>query len=293
MPERTSVSAEQSELQTVKFQGVDGLTLIADEWNRDAESAANRSSVLFLHGGGQNRFSWKSTSQILADEGLHVVALDSRGHGDSDRAPDANYTVDALVEDTLAVLEQIGRPTVLIGASMGGMTALPVAHQAGSDKVTKLVLVDVVPRYEKDGSARIREFMASGLDGFESLDDAADAVAAYLPHRAKPRSPEGLKKNLRLRDGRWFWHWDPAFLTAPPDDSFVRTEMLEQAAIALTVPILLIRGRLSDVVSEEGVKHFLETVPHAEFAELSDAGHTAAGDDNDAFSEIVVQFVDR
>ena len=287
------MSAEQSELQTVKFQGVDGLTLIADEWNRDAESAANRSSVLFLHGGGQNRFSWKSTSQILADEGLHVVALDSRGHGDSDRAPDANYTVDALVEDTLAVLEQIGRPTVLIGASMGGMTALPVAHQAGPDKVTKLVLVDVVPRYEKDGSARIREFMASGLDGFESLDEAADAVAAYLPHRAKPRSPEGLKKNLRFRDGRWFWHWDPAFLTAPPDDSFVRTEMLEQAAIALTIPILLIRGRLSDVVSEEGVQHFLETVPHAEFAELSDAGHTAAGDDNDAFSEVVVQFVDR
>jgi pimeloyl-ACP methyl ester carboxylesterase len=287
------VSAEQSELQTVKFQGVDGLTLIADEWNRDAESTANRSSVLFLHGGGQNRFSWKSTSQILADEGLHVVALDSRGHGDSDRAPDANYTVDALVEDTLAVLEQIGRPTVLIGASMGGMTALPVAHQAGPDKVTKLVLVDVVPRYEKDGSARIREFMASGLDGFESLDEAADAVAAYLPHRAKPRSPEGLKKNLRFRDGRWFWHWDPAFLTAPTDDSFVRTEMLEQAAIALTIPILLIRGRLSDVVSEEGVTHFLETVPHAEFAELSDAGHTAAGDDNDAFSEVVVPFVDR
>ena len=287
------MSAGQSELQTVKFQGVDGLTLIADEWNRDDESAANRSSVLFLHGGGQNRFSWKSTSQILADEGLHVVALDSRGHGDSDRAPDANYTVDALVEDTLAVLEQIGRPTVLIGASMGGMTALPVAHQAGPDKVTKLVLVDVVPRYEKDGSARIREFMASGLDGFESLDEAADAVAAYLPHRAKPRSPEGLKKNLRFRDGRWFWHWDPAFLTAPPDDSFVRTEMLEQAAIALTIPILLIRGRLSDVVSEEGVNHFLETVPHAEFAELSDAGHTAAGDDNDAFSEVVVQFVDR
>jgi pimeloyl-ACP methyl ester carboxylesterase len=118
-------------------------------------------------------------------------------------------------------------------------------------------------------------------------------VAAYLPYRRKPRSPEGLKKNLRMRDGRWHWHWDPAFLTAPSDDSFVRTEMLEQAAISLTIPILLIRGRLSDVVSEEGVKHFLETVPHAEFVELSDAGHTAAGDDNDAFSEVVVQFVNR
>ena len=297
------MSTRRSELQTVKFRGVGGLTLIADEWNRGAESASGaaaaatsdpaRPSILFLHGGGQNRYSWKNTSQILADEGLHVVALDSRGHGDSDRAPDANYTVDALCADTLLVLEQIGRPTILIGASMGGMTALPVAYQAGPEKVTKLVLVDVVPRYEKDGSARIREFMSSGLNGFESLEEAADAVAAYLPHRTKPRSSAGLKKNLRYRDGRWQWHWDPAFLTAPMDDPFVRVEKLEQAAINLTIPILLIRGRLSDVVSEEGVKDFLDKVPNAEFVELSDAGHTAAGDDNDAFSEVVVQFVNR
>jgi pimeloyl-ACP methyl ester carboxylesterase len=284
------VSAGQSELQTVKFRGADGLTLIADEWNRAASTGP---SVLFLHGGGQNRYSWKNTCQVLADQGLHVVALDSRGHGDSDRAPDANYSVDALCTDTHAVLDQIGRPTILIGASMGGMTAMPVAHEAGPEKVTKLVLVDVVPRYEKDGSARIRDFMASGLNGFESLDDAAQAVASYLPYRTKPRSPEGLKKNLRLRDGRWFWHWDPAFLTVPADDKFVRVAKLEQAVMALTIPILLIRGRLSDVVSEEGVKDFLEKVPDAEFVELSGAGHTAAGDDNDAFSEVVVQFVDR
>jgi pimeloyl-ACP methyl ester carboxylesterase len=284
------VSAGQSELQTVKFRGADGLTLIADEWNRATSTGP---SVLFLHGGGQNRYSWKNTCQVLADQGLHVVALDSRGHGDSDRAPDANYSVDALCADTHAVLDQIGRPTILIGASMGGMTAMPVAHEAGPEKVTKLVLVDVVPRYEKDGSARIRDFMASGLNGFESLDDAAQAVASYLPYRTKPRSPEGLKKNLRLRDGRWFWHWDPAFLTVPADDKFVRVAKLEQAVMALTIPILLIRGRLSDVVSEEGVKDFLEKVPDAEFVELSGAGHTAAGDDNDAFSEVVVQFVNR
>ena len=289
--EGTSVSTGHSELQTVKFRGADGLTLIADEWNRAARD--DRPSVLFLHGGGQNRYSWKNTCQILADDGLHVIALDSRGHGDSDRAPDADYSVDALCTDTHSVLDQIGRPTILIGASMGGMTAMPVAHEAGPDKVTKLVLVDVVPRYEKDGSARIREFMASGLNGFESLDEAADAVASYLPHRAKPRSPEGLKKNLRLRDGRWFWHWDPAFLTVPPDDKFVRVAKLEQAVMSLTIPILLIRGRLSDVVSEAGVNDFLAKVPDAEFVELSDAGHTAAGDDNDAFSDVVVEFVNR
>ena len=255
------MSTTRSEPQTVKFRGAEDITLVADEWNRGAPSAAGAAppaagqpTVLMLHGGGQNRFSWKNTGQILADQGLHVVALDSRGHGDSDRAPNANYTVDALCTDTLAVVEQIGRPVVLIGASMGGMTGMLVAHEAGPQKVTKLVLVDVVPRYEKDGSARIREFMASGIDGFESLDDAADAVAAYLPYRTKPRSPEGLKKNLRLRDGRWYWHWDPAFLTAPMDDPFVRVEKLERAVIESDIPILLIRGKLSDVVSDEGVQ---------------------------------------
>jgi pimeloyl-ACP methyl ester carboxylesterase len=287
------VSTTNSESQTDKFRGVDDLVLVADEWNRDAPSAAGRPSILMLHGGGQNRFSWKNTGQILADEGFHVVALDSRGHGDSDRAPNANYTVDALCADTLAVLDQIGRPVILIGASMGGMTGMLVADVAGPEKVTKLVLVDVVPRYDKDGSARIRDFMASGVNGFETLEEAADAVAAYLPYRTKPRSPEGLKKNLRLRDGRWYWHWDPAFLTAPDDDRFVRMQKLEQAVADLTIPILLIRGKLSDVVSPEGVKDFLAKVPNAEFVELSDAGHTAAGDDNDAFSDAVVQFVSR
>jgi pimeloyl-ACP methyl ester carboxylesterase len=279
--------------QTVEFRGTNELTLVGDEWNRGAESAGDRPTILMLHGGGQNRFSWKNTGQVLADHGFHVIALDARGHGDSDRAPDADYTVDALSADVLAVLEQIGRPVVLIGASMGGLTSILVAKEAGPQTVTKLVLVDVVPRFEKDGSARIRDFMFSNVDGFDNLEQAADAIAAYLPHRKRPKNLDGLKKNLRLHDGRWFWHWDPAFLTAPKDDPFGRVERLEQAAIDLTIPILLIRGKLSDVVSAEGVQDFLAKVPRAEFVELSDAGHTAAGDDNDAFSEAVVSFVTR
>ena len=282
-----------SEPQTVKFRGVEDLVLVADEWNRGAQAAAGNPTVLLLHGGGQNRFSWKNTGQILADEGFHVVALDSRGHGDSDRSPGGIYTVDALCADTLAVLEQIGRPVILIGASMGGLTGILAADRAGPDRVTRLVLVDVVPRFEKNGSARIRDFMFSGLHGFGSLEEAADAVAAYLPHRTRPRSPEGLKKNLRLRDGRWYWHWDPAFMTKPGDDPELRTEKFEHAAADLKIPVLLIRGKLSDVVSPEGVRHFLATVPNAEFVELSEAGHTAAGDDNDAFSDVVVTFVTR
>jgi pimeloyl-ACP methyl ester carboxylesterase len=287
------MSTGSSTPQTVTFRGVDDLALVADEWNRDSAATAERPSILMLHGGGQNRFSWKNTGQILADAGYHVVALDSRGHGDSDRSPTADYSVEALCGDALQVLYQVDKPAVLIGASMGGLTGILAAHEAGPELVEKLVLVDVVPRFEKGGSARIRDFMASGVDGFETLEEAADAVAAYLPHRTKPRSPEGLKKNLRLRDGRWYWHWDPAFLTKPHDDPFARMDKLEQAAINLEIPILLIRGKLSDVVSDEGVKDFLAKVPNAEFTELADAGHTAAGDDNDAFTEVVVQFVNR
>ena len=279
--------------KTVEFSGIQGLTLVADEWGRGSAEAADKPSILMLHGGGQNRHSWKNTGQILADHGFHVVALDSRGHGDSDRSPSADYDIETLTADVMHVLDAIGRPVILIGASMGGLTGILVADRAGPDRVTRLILVDVVPRFEKNGSARIRDFMFSGLHGFATLDEAADAVAAYLPYRKRPRSPEGLKKNLRLRDGRWYWHWDPAFMTKPGDDPELRTENFEKAAADLKIPVLLIRGKLSDVVSPEGVQHFLATVPNAEFVELSGAGHTAAGDDNDAFSDVVVTFATR
>jgi pimeloyl-ACP methyl ester carboxylesterase len=286
------VSVVSSNSQTVEFSGVDGITLVADEWNRGTE-AGGRPTILMLHGGGQNRFSWKNTGQILADEGYHVIAMDSRGHGDSDRAVDADYAIETLSADMVRVLDAIGRPVVLIGASMGGLTGILVAESAGPERVTGLVLVDVVPRYDKNGSARIRDFMVGNLQGFGSLEEASDAVAAYLPHRSKPRSPEGLRKNLRLRDGRWYWHWDPAMMTRPGDDPELRTEKIEQAAIDLTIPILLIRGKLSDVVSPEGIQDFRAKVPRAEFVELANAGHTAAGDDNDAFTDAVVDFVRR
>lgn len=203
------VSAVSSSPQAVAFSGARGITLVADEWNRGA-AAADRPTILMLHGGGQNRFSWKNTGQILADEGHHVVALDTRGPGDSDRAPGADYAVETPTTDVLHVVEAIGRRVVVVEASMGGLTGILVAERAGPQTVNGLVLVDVVPRYEKEGNARIRDFMLGNIDGFGSLEEAADAVAEYLPHRDKPRSPEGLKRNLRLRDGRWHWHWDPA-----------------------------------------------------------------------------------
>jgi pimeloyl-ACP methyl ester carboxylesterase len=279
-------------LQTVRFRGDGGLWLVGDEWNRTGGDDRSP-TILMLHGGGQNRYSWKNTGQILADRGLHVIALDARGHGDSDRAPNGDYTVNTLARDIEAVLAQIDRPVAVVGASMGGLTGMLVAAHAGLHRVTGLVLVDVVPRFQNEGTARIREFMTRHVHGFETLEHAADAIAQYLPYRKRQRNLDGLKKNLHQRDGRWHWHWDPAFVTTITDQPFADIDELERAVGQLDIPILLIRGRLSDVVSPEGVADFLSKVPHAQFVELSEAGHTAAGDDNDAFTDAVVGFVTR
>src|ERR1700747_1668874 len=123
--ERTPMTTVSSTPQTVEYSGVNGLTLVADEWNRGADAAADRPTILMLHGGGQNRHSWKNTGQVLANEGFHVVALDSRGHGDSDRAPDADYDVETLTADVMHVLDAIGRPGIPVGARLVGFDRTP------------------------------------------------------------------------------------------------------------------------------------------------------------------------
>ena len=283
------------------FAGVDGLRLVADEWGHASDEAG---TVVLLHGGGQTRHSWKSAGVVLAKAGLHVVALDFRGHGDSDWSPELNYGLGVLRDDVLAVIDQIeqagvgaqGRArepgrVVLVGASLGGMTSLLVA-QAAPERIRSLVLVDIVTRLEPAGVARIRDFMLGAPDGFGTLQEAAEAVAAYLPHRRRDTNLAGLRKNLRLRaDGRWHWHWDPAQFwseRSPSADEVVA--MLVAAAAAVHCPTLLVHGRKSDIVSDEGIEHFRTLLDHVEIVRLDDAAHTAAADDNDTFAEVVVEF---
>ena len=150
---------------------------------------------------------------------------------------------------------------------------------------------------EESGKERIGAFMREHVeDGFGSLDEVADAVAAYNPHRPRPSDLSGLQKNVRLRDGRWFWHWDPRFMTQSPDEtrsSFASSDRLKDAARHLTLPTLLVRGRMSDLLSEEGAKELLELAPHAEYADVAGAGHMVAGDRNDLFNDAVVSFLEQ
>lgn len=268
--------------------GSQGITLTAD-----VAGSPPATSIILLHGGGQTRHSWDKLARRLARQGYHVISLDLRGHGDSDWAPDGDYSLDAFAADLHAVVSALPDPPVLIGASLGGLTSLLLAGENSADLVKGLVLVDVVPRLEPEGVGRIVGFMRANINGFDSIDDVVAAVAAYLPHRPRPPSPEGLRKNLRQgEDGKLYWHWDPAFLQSDrrPD---VAHDMgrLQRAARNVHVPTLVVRGSLSDIVSEQGASELLELMPQAQVAEVHGARHMVAGDRNDAFNEAVEAFL--
>jgi pimeloyl-ACP methyl ester carboxylesterase len=250
--------------------------------------------ALLLHGGGQTRHSWKSAAAALSAAGWTAVTLDARGHGDSGWAPDRDYSMDALASDLARIAGPYSDP-VLIGASMGGITSL-VAVGEGLVSAKGLVLVDVAPRIEPSGAIRIGDFMRAHPDGFSSLQEVSDAVAAYNPHRKRPASLEGLRKNVRLRDdGRWHWHWDPAFIQPVNDEPSRLTdpERLRNAARAVTVPTLLVRGMESDVLSMDGAKEFLDLVPGSRYVDVGGTGHMVAGDDNDVFTREVLRFLEE
>ena len=252
--------------------------------------------VLFLHGGGQTRHAWGRTAEIVAKEGWRTITLDLRGHGDSDWAPNGDYSFTAFCADTVAVADQLGKPPVLVGASLGGMTAMIAEGTSDRALCSGLVLVDIAPNTNAPGIERIMNFMRSGLDGFATLDDAAAAIAAYTPNREKrTTNPEGLKKVLRQRDGRWYWHWDPAFIAGartevPPD---TLTGLIDVAVSNIEVPTLLVRGLLSDVVTQEGADELVARIPGATVVGVAGAAHMIAGDRNDAFSDAVVAFLEE
>lgn len=274
--------------------------LLGREGNRlAAEQAGDPSAipVILLHGGGQTRHAWAGTAVRLAAAGYRVLSYDARGHGDSEWSANGDYSADALIADLRAVARTLAAPPVLIGASMGGMTSMVALGELDASFARALVLVDIAARLEPSGVARVLDFMRAHTAGFASLDDALDAVAAYNPHRPRPRDTKGLSKNLRLRAGRWYWHWDPRFLDhatrTQAGEALVQQERREAAARKITVPTLLVRGGSSDVVSPEGARAMQELIPHAELADVAEAGHMVAGDRNDLFSDAVIDFLRR
>jgi pimeloyl-ACP methyl ester carboxylesterase len=282
-------ATDEPSIVTRRVQSHDGLRLCVD-----FAGAPRGRPVIMLHGGGQTRHAWLGAVLTLAARGYYVASMDLRGHGDSEWSSAVNYTMESQVGDVLAVMSEMQSPVSLIGASMGGQISLSVAAAEPAAVVRALVLVDVTPRVDREGRARIINFMHSRPDGSSSLDEAADAIAAYLPHRPRPRDLSGLQRNLRLRDdGRYHWHWDQRFLASYVPDADEEEQRCTEAARKIQVPTLLLRGGRSELVKGDNVRHFQELIPHAEFVEVHDAAHMIAGDRNDAFNAAVIEFLDR
>jgi pimeloyl-ACP methyl ester carboxylesterase len=276
------------EMEHRRFAAADGLSLSADCWG-----SPDGVPVLLCHGGGQTRFAWGGTAEALAREGWYAISLDLRGHGTSDWSPDGRYHFHAFADDVAAIAATFEQRPVLVGASLGGIASLIAATRTEPSVAAALVLVDIATKMEREGAERILTFMTARPEGFASLDEAADAIAAYNPNRDRPKDLSGLAKNLRRgEDGRYRWHWDPAFM-GPRDlsEAHAEVESLDDVARSLSLPTLLVRGRMSDLLSEEGARHFLDLVPHAAFSDVSGAGHMVAGDRNDAFKRVVVEFL--
>jgi non-heme chloroperoxidase len=275
--------------ETLRLRASEGLKLVGD-----ARGDPAAPSVLLLHGGGQTRHAWGGTAEVLARDGRYTVAVDLRGHGDSDWSPSGDYRVAAFSADLLELLPVFERPPVVVGASLGGVAALLGIGESDHPRASGLVLVDISTRLESGGARRIAEFMLARPEGFADLEEVAEAIAGFTRQRRRPANLRSLEKNVRRGpDGRYRWHWDPRFMRGElgPFEITDHARLL-RAAGRLKVPALLVRGRESDVISPEGAREFVEAAPGAEFVDVSGAGHMVAGDRNDAFTQAVRSFLD-
>jgi len=271
-----------------RFHAPDGLPLAVE-----TRHPAGAPTLLFAHGFGQTRGAWNGVADTLAARGCRCVSFDSRGHGESGRVEGGDYHMDQFASDLHALaLAQPAAP-VLVGASMGGLLGLVLAGEARPAPFRALVLVDITPRWETAGVERILAFMQAHPDGFADYAEAAEQVAAYLPQRRERKSEEQLRPLLREgADGRLRWHWDPAMLAGVVSESERYQPRLLAAAARVDVPVLLLSGERSDVVSRDTVAEFLRLVPHARHVEVAGATHMLAGDANDAFTREIAAFID-
>jgi pimeloyl-ACP methyl ester carboxylesterase len=283
------VSASTTEKTIAQVSAVDGLTLAVE-----TRQPSGHPTLLFAHGFGQTRGAWRGTAKALADEGFRCVTFDARGHGESGHVAGGDYHMEQFIGDLRLLAHAELRKPILVGASMGGLLGLVIAGEIDPSAFRALVLVDITPRWETKGVERILAFMQAHPDGFASYAQAAEEIATYLPHRAERKTEDQLRPLLREGDdGRLRWHWDPALLNGLVKESERYQPRLMAAAAKVRVPVLLLSGGRSDVVSRETVDEFLQLVPHAEHVELPRATHMVAGDANDAFTREIARFVGK
>ena len=234
--------------------------------------------IVFLHGGGLNAHTWDLVSLALRT-GYHCIALDLRGHGDSEWSPTTDYRLEAHSADVEALVRHLGlKEYVLVGMSLGGLTAMQYASEHASE-LAGLVIIDIGPEFRPEGSKKIRDFLAAPAE-YDSVDDYVKIAKAFNPLRDEELLRRSLLHNLRqTHRGKWVWKWDPR----PRVQFDVEAMMRRNAALWATVdritcPTFVVRGEQSEVFLEADAEKLTARLPSARWLTVAKAGHTVQGD---------------
>ena len=234
--------------------------------------------ILFLHGGALTAHTWDLCCLALRDE-FHCLALDQRGHGDTDWAPDADYSIAAQREDIRGFVDELGLDRfILAGMSMGAINSLAFAIHY-PERLSHLVLIDAGPEVRRPGSRRIRDFVNGSAEP-ETLDQIIERALAFNPRRDPLILRRSLMHNLRRQtDGTWAWKYDRRrFRQMDHDAHAAERRGLADGVARITCPTLVVRGAESDVFHDEDAERLAQRLPDGRWVRIPRAGHTVQGD---------------
>jgi pimeloyl-ACP methyl ester carboxylesterase len=234
--------------------------------------------ILFLHGGALTAHTWDLCCLALRDE-FHCLALDQRGHGDTDWAPDADYSIGAQREDIRGFADRLGLDRfVLVGQSMGAINGLAFAV-THPERLSALVMIDAGPEVRRRGSSRIREFVNGG-EKPETLEEIIERALSFNPRRDPQILRRSLMHNLRPQaDGSWSWKYDRSrFQRLDQDTHLAERRRLADNLANVTCPALVVRGAESDVFHQDDAERLAQNFPDGRQITIAQAGHTVQGD---------------
>ena len=238
-----------------------------------------RPPMLFLHGGGLNVHTWDLVCASLKPE-RHCLALDQRGHGDSEWSPVMDYATESHAEDLDAFIDHLGLERfVLVGMSLGGANALAWAG-SHSERLAALVLIDVGPEVRQAGVRKIAAFTSEAAP-LDSVEQYVERALSFNPRRNRELLRRSLLHNLRrMPDGRFMWKYDQRHRGRALDPAVVtrRREMLWSAVDSVTCPVLVVRGAQSDVFHDEDAERLAGRFRQGRWVKVEGAGHTVQGD---------------
>ncbi len=262
-----------------------GLEFHCVEWG-----ATSAPPLLCLHGITQTAHSWDEVAAELA-AGLRVVCLDQRGHGDSDWAPDGDYTRQTQAADVAAITAALALPPfVLAGMSMGGINAITFAA-THPQRVRALVIVDVSPEIQREGVQHIRSFIqaADELDSFEAFVERAHQ---FNPRRSLDNIRSRLSHNLKqLPNGKWTWKYDKALRSSDRGFQASALTNLWDDVHAIRCPTLIVKGAESDILSPASAARLQAAIPGSRLTVIPGAGHSVMGDNPQAFVAATREFL--